>query len=209
LFEELTFCCSYSACDSEWGFKTSGLKLNGRYVYYTFSHELFQRDQPDLCCSMQRVGMKAWKDGRSKRNHKGAEPETKPNHDDKTAELQNLQMNFAPPMHSVQPMFVPILQPVIFPPMEQFFMANQYPMFPVIPEMNPPPQPREVNRQAPKSKIQASKPQPRVSPRQSPKPTPIKEPCPEVKDDAEKSKISLTQDEVIAIIGITMLDGKN
>jgi hypothetical protein len=193
----------------------SGLKINGRYVHYTFSHELFRRDQPELCCSMKRVSVKEWKASRSIPKDRGAEPQTKIT-EQPINDPQSLQTNFAPPMQSFQPIFVP--QPIFFPPlgMQQFFMANQYPTFPVIPETNPPTQGTSnqasikppVTKKVPRKKIRASKPQPQLTPRISPKP---KEPRyqPKIYDVDENSRVRLTRDELSAIVGIAMLDSAN
>ena len=37
---------------AEWGFRRIDKKINGKYFSFTFSAELFRRDQPDLCLKM-------------------------------------------------------------------------------------------------------------------------------------------------------------
>jgi hypothetical protein len=159
--------------------------------------------------------VKEWKASRSIPKDRGAEPQTKIT-EQPINDPQSLQTNFAPPMQSFQPIFVP--QPIFFPPlgMQQFFMANQYPTFPVIPETNPPTQGTSnqasikppVTKKVPRKKIRASKPQPQLTPRISPKP---KEPRyqPKIYDVDENSRVRLTRDELSAIVGIAMLDSAN
>jgi hypothetical protein len=164
--------------------------------------------------------MKEWKASLSKPKNRGAEPETKTTTEERMNGPQNPQTNFSLPVQGFQPMFVPqsmfVPQPVFFHPLEmqQFFMANQNPTFPVIPETNPPTQgpsnqaciKTPVKRKDSRKKIRASKPQPQLIPRLSSK---FKEPrCqPKMEDDAEKSEVHLTKDELSAIVGIAMLDG--
>ena len=198
----------------------TGDKVAGRYINYTFSHDSFRRDQPELCSCMQRMTRKDWKAGRRPKRKSKAEVPLKSPQSNELRMAQQInginQLLYPIVMPQIQPVFVPVIQPVPQPwpmQMQPFFMrTNQFSTRePVVEveQLSAQPllallKPQPAQRQVPKP--QHVRRQHAAKPRQHTTRITLPKNEEKVKEKEQKKEVSLTKDELSAVIGMAMLD---
>lgn len=196
----------------------AGVKRGGRYISYTFSHDLFRRDQPELCNSIQRMTIKDWKAARPKRRPKVEAPAPSET-EQPTSNKQQLK-HLANDTHAcyvmpqIQPLFVPVIQSVFQPiwpgmQLQPLFMVNQFPTLePVIQEANQlSVQPKQQSFEQSPDFQRIQRQTAALSPHQTVSMRTARPKSEKVIIDKQIKKASLTKDELTAVIGMAMLDG--